>query len=80
MEDIYDKMSDEEKRVFVMLVMQNKSADDIMRAVQQNQKHLERIVKHIEKDRWYVAFGSDVLANILTNSSFWLLEKLFTKK
>lgn len=45
-----------------------------------NQRHLERIVEHIDKDRWYIAFGSDVAANVLTTSAFWLLQKLFAKK
>lgn len=80
LERIYDKMSDEEKRLFVMLSMQNKSNDDILRAIQQNQQHLERLVEHAEKDKWYVAFGSDVAANVLTSSAFWLLGKLFAKK
>lgn len=80
LERIYDKMTDEEKRLFVMLSMQNKSNDDILRAIQQNQQHLEHLVEHADKDKWYVAFGSDVAANVLTSSAFWLLGKLFAKK
>ena len=80
LERIYDKMSDEEKRIFLMLSMQNKSDDEILRAIQQNQQHLEHLVEHAEKDKWYVAFGSDVAANVLTSSAFWLLGKLFAKK
>ena len=80
LERIYDKMSDEEKRLFVTLSMQNKSDDEILRAIRQNQEHLERLVEHAEKDRWYVAFGSDVAANVLTSSAFWLLGKLLSKK
>ena len=33
LEDIYDRMSDEEKRLFVQLTMQQKSADEIMSAL-----------------------------------------------
>lgn len=80
LERIYDKMTDEEKRLFVMLSMQNKSNDDILRAIQQNQQHLEHLVEHTEKDKWYVTFGSDVAANVLTSSAFWFLGKLFAKK
>ena len=45
-----------------------------------NQRHLERLVEHAERDRWYVAFGSDVAANVLTTAGFWLLQKLLAKR
>lgn len=80
LERIYDKMSDEEKRLFVLMTMQNKSNDEILRAIQRNQQHLERLVEHADRDRWYTAFGSDVAANVLTTSAFWLLGKLFARK
>lgn len=80
LERIYDKMTDEEKRTFVLMTMQDKSADEILRAIRTNQQHLERLVRHAEKDRWYVSFGSDVAANVITTSAFWLLSKIFVKK
>ena len=80
LERIYDKMTDEEKRLFVMLSMQNKSDDEILRAIQQNQQHLERIVNHVDRDKWYVAFGSDVAANLLTSAGAWLLARLLARK
>lgn len=80
LERIYDKMTDEEKRLFVMLSMQNKSDDEILRAIRQNQQHLERIVNHVDRDKWYVAFGSDVAANVFTGVGSWLLAKLLARK
>ena len=77
LERIYDKMTDEEKRLFVLMTMQNKSNDEILQAIQQNQQHLEHLVDKADRDKWYVAFGSDVAANVLTTSAFWLLGKLF---
>ena len=80
LEKIYNQLSDEEKRVFVLLSMQNKSNDDILQAIQQNQQHLQHLVEKADRDRWYTAFGSDVAANVLTTSAFWLLGKLFAKR
>lgn len=80
LERIYDKMSDEEKHIFVMLSMMGRSDEEILQAIQQNQQRLEHLVEHADKDRWYIAFGSDVAANVLTSSAFWLLGKLFAKK
>jgi len=77
LEEMYDRMTDDEKKLFVQMTMQNRSNDEILRAIQQNRQHLERLVEHADKDRWYVAFGSDVAANVLTTSAFWLLGKLF---
>lgn len=80
LEEMYDRMTDEEKRTFVMMTMQNKSNDEILQAIRQNQQHLERLVEHTDRDQWYKAFGSDVAANVLTTSAFWLLGKLFAKR
>ena len=79
LEDIYDRMTDEEKRLFVQMTMQNKTASDIMRELKLNQQKLEHIVKHIDKDRWYVSFSSDVAANVLTTTASWLIGKLLSK-
>ena len=80
LERIYEKMTDEEKRIFAIMTMQNKNNDEILRAIQQNQQHLQHLVEHADRDKWYVAFGSDVAANVLTTSAFWLLGKLFAKR
>lgn len=79
LEKIYNQLSDEDKRTFVLMTMQNKSANDIMQAIQQNQQHLEHLVEKADRDRWYTAFGSDVAANVLTTAGFWLLQKIFKK-
>ena len=75
---IYDKMTDEERRLFLLLSMQERSNGEILQAVQRNQQHLEHLVEHAGRDQWYKAFGSDVAANILTTSAFWLLGRLLS--
>ena len=67
-------MTSEEFLVLKSLMQQNQ------RHLLTNQQHLERLVEHANRDRWYVAFGSDVAANVLTTSAFWLLGKLFAKR
>ena len=76
LEQMYDRMTDEEKRLFVMMTMQNRSNDEILQAIQQR---LEHLMEHADRDRRYTAFGSDVAANVLTTSAFWLLGKLIAK-
>lgn len=67
-------MTSEEFLVLKSLMRQNQ------RHLLTNQQHLERLVEHANRDRWYVAFGSDVAANVLTTSAFWLLQKLLARK
>ena len=76
LERIYDKMSDEEKRTFVQLTMQNKSHTEIMEALSLQQKQLNDIQK---KQNWLTDFGSDIAANFLTDGLIWLGSKLFRK-
>ena len=80
LEKIYDRMTDEEKRTFVLLTMQNRSTQEIMQAIQQQHVQINRMADKIEKQNWYTDFGSDVAANVLTTSAFWLLGKLFAKR
>ena len=80
LEQMYDRMTDEEKRIFAMMTMQNKSNGEILQAIRQNQQHLQHLVEHADRDQWYKAFGSDVAANVLTTSVFWLFGKLFAKR
>lgn len=76
LEDIYDKMSDEEKRTFIQMTMQNKSRDEILSALQKQSEDLQAIRRN---QNWLVDFGSDVTANLFTDSLIWLGSKLFKK-
>ncbi len=80
LEDIYNKMTEDEKRLFSMLSLQRQNTDEILKAIQQNQQHLQHLARHADRDQWYKAFGSDVAANVLTTSVFWLLSKFFAKR
>lgn len=74
LEQIYYKMSDEEKRTFVQLSMQDKSHAEIMAA-------LNKLKQKAEAN--HHSFVSDFAANILGNgvwdSAVWLLSKMIKK-
>ena len=76
LEQMYDKMSDEEKRTFVQLTMQNKSHTEIMEALSRQQKQLYDIER---KQNWKVDFLSDIGANFITDGLIWLGSRLFKK-
>lgn len=76
LEDMYERMTDEEKRTFVMLTMQDKSNEEIMKAIGSQRAQIERMAKKVERQNWYTDFGSDVAANFFTDGIIWLVRKL----
>lgn len=76
LERIYDKMTEEEKRTFVQLTMQNKSHTEIMEALNRQREQIDRIEK---KQNWLTDFGSDIAANFFTDGLIWLGRTIFKK-
>ena len=75
LESIYSKMSDDEKRLFIQMSMQNRSHQEIMAALQQQQAQLADIKKHQQ------TFGEDFASNIAGNAAWevmvWIARRLF---
>lgn len=75
LERIYNKMSDDEKRLFVQLTMQNKSHTEIMQALQQQSAKIDRLQKTQQ------TFGEDFLSNVAGNFFYggivYLARRLF---
>ena len=74
LEGIYDRMTDDEKRLFVQLSMQDKSHTEIMQALQQQQAQLADLRNRQQ------TFGQDFASNILGNAAWdgtlWLFRRL----
>ena len=64
LEQIYEKMSDEEKRLFIQLTLQNKNSEEIMQALSQQSQKIEEVSQRISK----YPFASDLLANVAGNA------------
>lgn len=75
LESIYAKMSDDEKRLFIQLSMQNRSHQEIMAALQQQQAQLTDLRKRQQ------TFGEDFASNIAGNAAWealvFLAKRLF---
>ena len=76
LEEIYNDLSEEDKRTFIQLTMQDKSWSEIAQAIQQQKTQLDRIEKN---QNWAVDIGSDIAANFITDGLIWLGSKLFRK-
>ena len=75
LESIYAKMSDDEKRLFIQMSMQNRSHSEIMAALQQQQAQLTDLRKRQQ------TFGEDFASNIAGNAAWealvFLAKRLF---
>ena len=74
LESIYDRMTDEEKKLFVQMAMQDKSHTEIMQALKDNTERLDRLQKTQQ------TFAQDFLSNVAGNAAYggalWLLRRL----
>ena len=77
LERIYDRMTPDERRLFVRMTLQNRSHTEIMQALQQQQSQLSELRKHQQ------TFGEDFLSNIAGNAAWdglvWLISRLSRK-
>lgn len=75
LEDIYSRMTDEERQFFMQMSMQNRSHAEVMSALQQQQAQLTDLRKRQQ------TFGEDFLSNIAGNAAWdgllWLVQRLF---
>ena len=76
LEEIYNDLSEEDKRTFIQLTMQDKSWSEIAQTLQQQKTQLDRIEKN---QNWAVDIWSDIAANFITDGLIWLGSKLFRK-
>ncbi len=79
LEQMYDKMSDEEKRTFVLMTLQDKDHREIMDALERQHQQISRVADKTERQGWWVDFGSDVAANILTDSLWAIGRRIFRR-
>ena len=74
LENIYDRMTDDEKKLFVQMTLQQRSTDDILKAMQQQSAQLQDLRQRQQ------TFGQDFASNILGNAAWdgtlWLISRL----
>lgn len=74
LEEIYDRMTDEERKLFVQMAMQNRSNDEILQALQRQSAQLDDLRRRQQ------TFGEDFASNIAGNAAWdgavWLIRRL----
>lgn len=79
LEELYDKMTPEDKRLFVQLTIQNKNHKEIIDALNTQNTKISKVSDKLERQSWITDFGSDVAANFFTDGLIWLLRKVIIK-
>ena len=74
LENVYAKMSDEEKRAFVQLTMQNRDHQEIMQALQSIRKEVDN-----NHHSWLSDFGANIAGNAVFDGAVWLLSRLIKR-
>ena len=74
LENVYAKMSDEEKRTFVQLTMQNRDHQEIMQALQSIRKEVDT-----NHHSWLSDFGANIAGNAVFDGAVWLLSRLIKR-
>lgn len=72
LEQMYDKMSDEEKRTFVQLTIQNKDHTEIMQALKELKTKADS-----NHHSWINDFGANIAGNAVWETILWLGSKFF---
>ena len=72
LEEMYDKMSPEEKKTFVQLTMQDKDHTEIMNALSGISKKVDE-----SKHSWFSDFGANIAGNAAFDGAVWLLSKIY---
>ena len=76
LEEIYEKLSPEDKRTFVQLTLQDRSWNEILQALRQQNAKIDDVSRRIGEH----PFASDLLANVagnaITDGLAWIGRKL----
>jgi hypothetical protein len=74
LEEIYDRMTDDEKRLFIQLTLQQRSADEIKKVLQEQSAQLQDLRRRQQ------SFSQDFFSNILGNATWdgalWVINRL----
>ena len=76
LEEIYEGLSEEDKRTFVQLTMQDKSWSEIAQALQRQEAKIDDVSRRIGKYPFASDLAANVAGNAITDGLIWLGRKL----
>ena len=79
LEDMYDRMTPEEKRTFVQLTLQDRSREEILQALQSQKQQIADIDQKVSRQTWLSDFSSNIAGNAVWDGAVWLFSRLIHK-
>lgn len=79
LEDIYEGLSEDDKRTFVQMTIQNKGWEEIMDAIRKQNAEIEEVSRKIGNHPFATDLLSNVVGNGITDGLIWLGKALFRK-
>ena len=76
LEEMYDKMSDEDKRTYAQLTMQDKDHHEIMQALNRQQSSMDDMQQQIGRHGWLSGFSSNIAGNAVWDGAVWVVSRL----
>ena len=78
-EEIYNGLSEEDKRTFIQLTMQDKSWSEIAQALKRQEAKIDEVSRKIGNHPFATDLFSNILGNGITDGLIWLGGKLFRR-
>ena len=72
LERLYEKMSEDEKRIFVQLTMQNKDHTEIMQALEELKMKADKIR---DSQSWWLDLSANIAGSGVYDIATWLLRR-----
>lgn len=79
LEEIYDGLTLEDKRIFVQMTLQDKNYTDILQALQRQEQQLIDVDKKVSRQTWFSDFSSNIAGNAVWDGAIWLFSKLLRR-
>lgn len=79
LEEIYESLSEEDKRTFIQLTMQDKSWSEIAQALQRQEQKIDDVSRKIGNYPFATDLLSNVIGNGITDGLLWIGKALFRK-
>ena len=79
LEEIYDKLSPEDKRTFLQLTMEDKSRSEILQALQRQEHQIADVSKKVSSHSWLSDFSSNIAGNAIWDGLLWIGSRILRK-
>ena len=79
LESIYSKMTEEERRTFILMTMDDKNHEEIMSALREQRQATDDVSKKIGKHPFANDLVANVSGNFITDGLVWLGKTLLKR-